>query len=152
MFWQLINRFGEGNDNPLQYSCLENHMYRGAWQVLVHRVAGSDTNEVKKHTNIICITGYVSPCVRLTCLMALKLWRKLSRDCDNSELNFALSYYLIVHINYLMEESAVMMDEKVCTVSGCLGKVTVFSIMSSFKPFQMWFLSWKLNHHKSIPW
>ena len=22
---------GEGNDNPLQYSCLENPMYRGAW-------------------------------------------------------------------------------------------------------------------------
>ena len=24
---------GEGNDNPLQYSCLENFMDRGAWQV-----------------------------------------------------------------------------------------------------------------------
>ena len=23
---------GEGNDNPLQYSCLENPMDRGAWQ------------------------------------------------------------------------------------------------------------------------
>ena len=22
---------GEGNGNPLQYSCLGNHMYRGAW-------------------------------------------------------------------------------------------------------------------------
>ena len=24
---------GEGNENPLQYSCLENPMDRGAWQV-----------------------------------------------------------------------------------------------------------------------
>ena len=24
---------GEGNDNPIQYSCLENPMDRGAWQV-----------------------------------------------------------------------------------------------------------------------
>ena len=24
--------FGEGNGNPLQYSCLENPMDRGAWQ------------------------------------------------------------------------------------------------------------------------
>ena len=32
---------GEGNGNPLQYSCLENHMDRGAWQV--HRVAKSRT-------------------------------------------------------------------------------------------------------------
>ena len=30
---------GEGNDNPLQYSCLENPMDRGAWQVTVHGVA-----------------------------------------------------------------------------------------------------------------
>ena len=26
---------GEGNDNPLQYSCLENPMDRGAWQTTV---------------------------------------------------------------------------------------------------------------------
>ena len=30
---------GEGNGNPLQYSCLENPMDRGAWQAVVHRVA-----------------------------------------------------------------------------------------------------------------
>ena len=30
---------GEGNDNPLQYSCLGNPMDRGAWQVTVHGVA-----------------------------------------------------------------------------------------------------------------
>jgi len=29
---------GEGNDNPLQYSCLENSMEGGAWQATVHRV------------------------------------------------------------------------------------------------------------------
>ena len=27
---------GGGNDNPLQYSCLENSMDRGAWQATVH--------------------------------------------------------------------------------------------------------------------
>ena len=30
---------GEGNGNPLQYSCLENPMDRGAWRATVHRVA-----------------------------------------------------------------------------------------------------------------
>ena len=34
---------GEGNGNPLQYSCLENPMDRGAWQATVHRVAQSWT-------------------------------------------------------------------------------------------------------------
>ena len=30
---------GGGNGNPLQYSCLENPMDRGAWQATVHGVA-----------------------------------------------------------------------------------------------------------------
>ena len=30
---------GEGNGNPLQYSCLENPTDRGAWWATVHRVA-----------------------------------------------------------------------------------------------------------------
>ena len=34
---------GEGNGNPLQYSCLENPMDRGAWQATVHRVTQSWT-------------------------------------------------------------------------------------------------------------
>jgi len=34
---------GEGNGNPLQYSCLGNPMDRGAWWVTVHGVAKSQT-------------------------------------------------------------------------------------------------------------
>ena len=35
---------GEGNANPLQYSCLENPMDRGAWQATVYWVTKeSDT-------------------------------------------------------------------------------------------------------------
>ena len=36
---------GEGNGNPLQYSCLENPMDRGAWEAAVHWVAESDMTE-----------------------------------------------------------------------------------------------------------
>ena len=35
---------GEGNDNPLHYSCLENPMDRGPWQATVHRVARVGNN------------------------------------------------------------------------------------------------------------
>ena len=34
---------GVGNGNPLQYSCLENSMDRGAWQATVHGMAKSQT-------------------------------------------------------------------------------------------------------------
>ena len=34
---------GEGHDNPLQHSCLENPMDRGAWQATVHGVTKSWT-------------------------------------------------------------------------------------------------------------
>jgi len=34
---------GEGNGNPLQHSCLENPMDRGAWWATVHRVAKNQT-------------------------------------------------------------------------------------------------------------
>jgi len=34
----------EGHSNPLQYSCLENLMERGAWQAIVYRLAKSQTS------------------------------------------------------------------------------------------------------------
>ena len=34
---------GGGHDNPVQYSCLENPMDRGAWQATVHEIAKSQT-------------------------------------------------------------------------------------------------------------
>ena len=36
---------GEGNGNPLQYSCLENPMDSGAWWAAVHGVAELDMTE-----------------------------------------------------------------------------------------------------------
>ena len=34
---------GRGQGNPLQYSCLETPMARGAWRATVHRVTNSHT-------------------------------------------------------------------------------------------------------------
>ena len=35
----LERSLGRGNGNPLQYSCLENPMDRGAWWAIVHGMA-----------------------------------------------------------------------------------------------------------------
>ena len=44
---------GEGSGNPLQYSCLENSVDRGAWWATVHGVAKNQTrlrDRATKHT------------------------------------------------------------------------------------------------------
>ena len=38
VLWGSGSSSGEGNGNPLQYSCLENAMDRGAWQATVHGI------------------------------------------------------------------------------------------------------------------
>ena len=47
---------GEGNGNPLQYSCLENPMDRGAWWATVHGVTQSWTRLNAQHTTLFCST------------------------------------------------------------------------------------------------
>ena len=49
--------FGEGNGNPLQYSCLENFMDRGARQAIVLGVTKSRTR-LSDYCYCICATGY----------------------------------------------------------------------------------------------
>ena len=51
---------GEGNGNPLQYSCLENPMDGGAWWATVHEVAKSQARLSDfTFTFIICIQSNV---------------------------------------------------------------------------------------------
>ena len=51
---------GRGNDNPLQCSCLENPMDRGAWQATVHGVAKNQTRlSTAQHIIYIYIYVYI---------------------------------------------------------------------------------------------
>ena len=47
------NAGGEGNGNPLHYSCLENPMDRGAWKAVVYRVKENQRwlKQISTHTN-----------------------------------------------------------------------------------------------------
>ena len=55
---------GGGHSNPLQYSCLENPMDRGAWWAMVHRVAKSWTH-----------------CSVLACMHILQKYRTTRNQC-----------------------------------------------------------------------
>ena len=50
---------GGGNGNPLQYSCLENPMGRGAWRATAHGVIMSETQLSKQLSMHLCSDGGV---------------------------------------------------------------------------------------------
>ena len=50
---------GEGNGNPLQYSCLENSMDRRSWWATVRGIAESDRTEWLTHTHKLESTGLI---------------------------------------------------------------------------------------------
>ena len=56
---------GGRHDNPLQYSCLENPMDRGAWQATVHRVTKSQTQlkRLSSHTHTLLVHLWNGTCV-----------------------------------------------------------------------------------------
>ena len=75
----LVSPFGEGNDNSLQYSCLENFMDRGVWRATVYGVIKSQTwlsnftftlvkimatSFKRSHAATYCYTHCSQPCSR----------------------------------------------------------------------------------------
>ena len=58
---------GEGNGNPLQCSCLENPMDRGAWRATVHRITKSQTRlcDLTQQYLKLAVTFYLSPLYNL---------------------------------------------------------------------------------------
>ena len=54
---------GEGNDNPLQDSCSENRMDRGAWRAAVHGVTKSQARLSNSHTHTPRLTVLRRYCI-----------------------------------------------------------------------------------------
>ena len=88
---------GEGNENTVQYSCLENHMDRRAWQTTVHRAAKSQTRlstcvraRIHTHTH----THTVSLQRRITFCCTAKSIRYM---CIYSTCFFGFSSHLVQH-------------------------------------------------------
>ena len=56
-----VGRFpGDGNGNPLQYSCLENSMDKVAWQATYNPLGRAESNTNKHTQNVIYSTGMES--------------------------------------------------------------------------------------------
>ena len=80
---------GEGNGNPLQYSCLQNSMHRGSWWAIVHGVAKSQTwlsNQLTLNQYFFfpfCIHHGLADCHRLNvCVLPKFLCWCLNPDGD----------------------------------------------------------------------
>ena len=54
-----LSCIGEGNGNPLQYSCLENPRDRGAWWAAVHGVAQSRTRLKRLSSSMTRLTQLI---------------------------------------------------------------------------------------------
>ena len=74
---------GEGNDNPLQYSCLRNPMDRGAWWATVHGVAResdmtlNNNNSWKEGCDLRVHSEYLTLEPRIPC----SLWSQAELQC-----------------------------------------------------------------------
>ena len=92
---------GDGNGNPLQYSCLKNSMDRGIQRATVHVVAESDMTEQLTHT----WTFAIHKSVGLEMTSALKkcpgvgLGKRIQNRADFQEANF--KSYNFTHSAYL---------------------------------------------------
>ena len=85
---------GGGHGHPLQYSCLENSMDRGAWQATVHRVTKSWTWLKQLHTHTH--NSHSNKCRVLNKVLAhsLCLWA-----CFCFEISSFVSFLYIPHIS-----------------------------------------------------
>ena len=70
---------GEGNGNPLQYSCLGNHMDRGAWRAAIHGIAKSWTRCVTDFHFHFFTFRLENMMTEIRNLMGLPRWRSVSQ-------------------------------------------------------------------------
>ena len=58
-----LSCIGEGNDNPLQYSCLENPRDRGAWWAAIYGVAQSQHD--RSDLAAAAAATYICACIQI---------------------------------------------------------------------------------------
>ena len=98
---------GEGNGNPLQYSCLGNPMDRGAWKATVHRVTHSRTTTESKnwdwssvYTTLKGCVTYLLPCFQVSDIFLLTQFdfERNAFKKDNETYVSLLNYVSLYHL------------------------------------------------------
>ena len=82
---------GGGHGNPLQYSCLENSIDRGAWWATVHGVTKSWT-QLRTHIHIYYVLRLAS--LRITEILPRFLFQSLSEFIPHDRLKHKWHAYL----------------------------------------------------------
>ena len=91
-----MHEIAEGNGNPLQYSCLENSVDRGAWWAAVHGVAQCRT-QLKLLSMHTCIGERNGNPLQCSCLENPRDSQGLSSSSNNiHEIHFSFSLQLFV--------------------------------------------------------
>ena len=90
---------GGGHSNPLQYSCLENSMDRGAQQAIVHGVAKRivDLLMFQVHSKVIQLYIYTHITFQII------FHYRLLQDIDYSSLGCSVNLYCLLLIFFKLE-------------------------------------------------
>ena len=95
---------GGRNGNPLQYSCLENPMDRGAWWATVHRVSQGKTWLSMHASHLVCSDDQINT-----------IPISLSKDVQKSFLEILWApYHVLTHKNFEFVEFSSWVEQMGC--------------------------------------
>ena len=84
---RLFGNSVEGNGNPLQYSCLENAMYGGAWWATFHGVTSSQTR-LSHFPSLILFQILKDDAVKVLHSICQQIWKTLQWPQDGKRSVF----------------------------------------------------------------
>ena len=114
---------GEGNTNPLWYSCLEDPVDRGAWRATVHGVGKSQTGLTTEHTQVakrMSRWPSLRPALSATQEINRELAKTLSPDSDFTGLQ--------THGNFWKDAQVIQSAKSRLRTSDQIGLSALFAI------------------------